>query len=229
MTAPPSLPTVGRSRRGIQVRTALSSRPSGTWSGSGSTSPRNRAGLTAASHQRTGTRHRTIRAPRSASPGRPAVQAVTATAAIAGPSSAGRCVGQAAAWRTTRWPAASGMTHDQLSPYASPKKHKSAATLRRDLPRAGSRSPMAVIDTPRRTPLRSSRRRRGQHRRANVTTARTNGRLRPRPHGLSSVFRAISAPSLAVLHTPAAGWPQGRHWASRARTAGMPRSLGGRP
>ena len=43
------------------------------------------------------------------------VQAVTATAAIAGPSSAGRWVGQPTPRRTTRWAAASGMSHDQLS------------------------------------------------------------------------------------------------------------------
>ena len=51
--------------------------------------PRNAAGLRAASHQRRGTRHRTTRASRSPTPGRPMVHAVTTTAAIAGPSSIG--------------------------------------------------------------------------------------------------------------------------------------------
>src|SRR5664280_1081832 len=51
--------------------------------------PRNASGLTATSHQRRPTRHRTIRRSRSRTPGRPALQAVTAKAAMAGPSSDG--------------------------------------------------------------------------------------------------------------------------------------------
>ena len=80
-----------------------------------SASPKNMTGLTATSHQRTGTRHRIMRASRSRSPGRPIVQAVGCHAAIAGPSRAGTWVGQLTPRRTTSWAAAIGITHARLS------------------------------------------------------------------------------------------------------------------
>jgi hypothetical protein len=84
----PARPTAGIPLNRPKSATAGSACPAAAIAASAS--PKNATGLTATSHQRRGTRHRASRAGRSRTPGRLMVQAVTTTAAIAGPSSAGK-------------------------------------------------------------------------------------------------------------------------------------------
>ncbi len=78
-----------------------------------STPPNRMSGLSATTHQRSGTRTRTM----LANSGRSfPVPAATSSAATIGPSNAGKCVGQPSPVSTTRPPKAIGSSQAQLSP-----------------------------------------------------------------------------------------------------------------
>jgi hypothetical protein len=94
-----------------------------------SATPRKAAGLNAAAHQRKGMRQRAIRARRSRTPVRPQTSAVTASAARAGPRSAGKWVGQPTPFFTTSPAATNGNAHAHESVYAKTTKEASGERL----------------------------------------------------------------------------------------------------
>src|SRR3954468_13357649 len=101
-----------------------------------SATARNASGLNAAAHQRTGSRQQPIRVSRSRTPARPQSPAVTAKAARAGPSNAGKIVGQPSPLSIRSPAATNGNAHAHETAYASTTKDASAAN--RAVPALGS-------------------------------------------------------------------------------------------